>query len=79
VPQALVTVTEYKPLDAVVITFTCGYGGAEDVPLQVKQAMYLLISHWYENRLPINIGTGIPKELDFTISSLLWANRIIMI
>jgi len=65
------------PLDAVVIEFTCGYGdGATDVPEQIKQAMYYLISHWYENRSPIAEKMSVVAELQFTINALLYQDRI---
>lgn len=35
---------------AVTVTFTAGYGDAEDVPDAIKQAMFLMIGHLYENR-----------------------------
>lgn len=66
------------PLDPVVINFTCGYGdNASDVPTRVKQAILLLISHWYENRLVVNDLRGVnPLELNFTVSSLLNQDKI---
>ena len=65
------------PLDAVVIKFTCGYGDtAVDVPAKVIQAIKLLTSHWYENRTPLPETGQAPEELEFTISALLWQNRI---
>ena len=68
------------PLDAITINFTCGYGTlASTVPETVKQAMYLLISHWYENRIPLNDKMGVPTELNFTITALLWQERILNI
>ena len=67
------------PLDAVVITFICGYGTAEDVPETIKQAMYLLISHWYENRVPLADKMTVPDELSFTVSALLWIERIVIL
>lgn len=67
------------PLDAIVITFTCGYGTADDVPETVKQAMYLLISHWYENRIPLEDKMTVSKELSFTVSALLWQERIVIL
>ncbi|TGE33329.1 head-tail connector protein [Desulfosporosinus sp. Sb-LF] len=69
------------PLDPVVIRFTCGYGdGPEDVPARVKQAMMLLIAHWYENRVVVNDLRGVnPVELTFTVSSLLSQNRIALV
>lgn len=66
------------PLDPVVIKFTCGYGDTPtDVPTRAKQAMLLLISHWYENRLVVNDLRGVnPLELNFTVSSLLAQDKI---
>ena len=65
------------PLDAIVITFTAGYGDAVDVPETVKQAMKLLISHWFANRIPIDQAQGNAKEISFTLSALLWMDRLV--
>jgi uncharacterized phiE125 gp8 family phage protein len=66
------------PLDPIVIRYVCGYGTADDVPEQVKQAMYLLISHWYEQRIPISMTNTVSKEIEFTVSALLWQERIMI-
>ncbi|WP_407312056.1 head-tail connector protein [Desulfosporosinus sp. SB140] len=67
------------PLDAVVIEFVCGYGDtAESVPEKVKQAMKLLVSHWYENRTPLTELRQAPAEIAFTVSALLWQDRIVV-
>lgn len=39
-----------RPAAPITIEFVAGYGGAADVPRPIKQAMLLLIGHWYENR-----------------------------
>jgi len=65
------------PLDAVIVTFTCGYGAAADVPEKVIQAMKLLIAHWYENRAPLSRTMVVQKELSFTLSALLWMDRLV--
>ena len=66
------------PLDAVVIEFTCGYGDvAASVPAKVIQAIKLLISHWYINRTPLSETGKAPDEIEFTISALLWQDRIV--
>lgn len=40
-----------KTSNPIVIEFTCGYGDvAADVPQPIKNAMLLLIGHWYRNR-----------------------------
>jgi len=69
-----------SPLDAVIVTFTCGYGDdASDVPEKVKQAIKLLISHWFTNRTPIDNTRNEPKEISFTLSALLWQDRIVIL
>ena len=66
------------PLDPIVINYTCGYGlTADKVPLKVKQSMYLLISHWYENREIVNSQRGVvPANIGFTVDTLLKQDRI---
>lgn len=39
------------------IDFVAGHGdGPADVPQPMRQALLLLIAHWYENREPVEIG-----------------------
>lgn len=49
------------------IDFTAGYGAvAADVPAPIRQALLLLVAHWYEHRDPIEIGapgTAIPDAV----------------
>lgn len=40
----------FDRLDAVQVTFTAGYGAANDVPGPLKQAIKILVAHWYEKR-----------------------------
>ena len=41
------------------IAFTAGYGPAvADVPAPIRQAVLLLVAHWYEHREPIEIGAA---------------------
>ena len=41
------------------IAFVAGYGSAvTDVPAPIRQAILLLIAHWYEHREPVEIGTA---------------------
>lgn len=40
------------------IDFTAGFGvAAADVPQPIRQAVLLLVAHWYEHRDPIEIGS----------------------
>ena len=67
-------------MNAVEIIFKAGYGGASPtvaqsvaaVPRPIKQAIMLLVGHWYENREPINIG-NIVSAIPLCVESLLVA------
>lgn len=52
------------------ITLTAGFGDAEDVPQALKQAILLLVGHWYENREAVNIG-NITTELPMAVNALI--------
>lgn len=40
-----------RPIKAVIISYTAGYGAAADVPERVKDAIYLYCNYRYENRI----------------------------
>ena len=61
--------TMYAP-NVVTVRFVCGYGDAPAVPQAIKQAMLLLIGHWYENREGSIVGTSV-AELPLAVSALL--------
>ncbi|MDX2155138.1 MAG: head-tail connector protein [Hyphomicrobiaceae bacterium] len=49
-----------RPVNGVEIAFTAGFGAAPaDVPATIRHALLLLVAHWYENREPVEIGSGI--------------------
>lgn len=60
--------TTYGTVDAVTVRFVAGYGDASDVPLGIKQAILLLVNHWFENRSPVG---KVGDEIAFTVESLL--------
>ncbi len=66
-----------RPANAVCIEFVAGYGEVDKVPQRVKQAMLLLISHWYDTREIAAIG-HITTEVPFTVNALLWQERVIL-
>jgi len=67
--------SELAPLDSIVIRFTCGYGlTSAMVPETAKQAMYMLISYWYDNRTAAD--TSVPREIEFAVKALLMMDRI---
>jgi len=59
--------------NAVVLTYSAGYGEAADVPDVIKAAIKLLVGHWYEHResvsdIPVMM---VPQAVD----NLLWFDR----
>jgi uncharacterized phiE125 gp8 family phage protein len=56
--------------DAVTVEFVAGYGAAAAVPQELKQAMALLIGHWYENREAVHTGS-VTTEIPFAVEALL--------
>ena len=67
-----------RPANGVCITFTAGYESgeydeAENVPQKVKQAILLLVGHWYENRESVT-PTEL-KDIPRGVDALLWMER----
>lgn len=59
-------------LDRIRATLTAGYGTASSVPKALKQAILLLVGHYYENREFVAIGTGIDvREIPETVAALI--------
>jgi uncharacterized phiE125 gp8 family phage protein len=45
-----------RALNGIEIAFTAGYGAAaDDVPMPIRQALKMLVAHWYEAREPVAI------------------------
>lgn len=55
----------------VIVTFVAGYGSASAVPRNIKQAMLLLIGHWYRHRESTGCAEG---EIEFATKALLELN-----
>ena len=64
-----------RPTAGVEITYVAGYGDAASVPQRAKQAILLLVGHWYEQREAVLAGS-ISKEIEFAVHSLLWHDRV---
>jgi len=66
-----------QELNGVTIRFVAGYGTAGSaVPQAMRQAMLMLLGHWYENREAVLLSGAIPKEIPFAVDALLWPYRI---
>jgi len=65
----------------VVITVTAGYRSSESpasadlVPQTIKQAILMLVGHFYENREDVVVGT-ITAKVPMAFEALLWPHRI---
>ena len=60
--------------DPVYLTYVCGWPSAAQIPAPIRQAMLLLIGHWYENRettSPISVG-----DVPCTVPALVAAYRV---
>jgi uncharacterized phiE125 gp8 family phage protein len=67
--------TTFARQDAIQIEFTCGYGDPSDVPQPIKQAIKLLLTHWYENRSNVVVGTT-ASEIPMTVEAILGAYKL---
>lgn len=59
------------PTSAVEIYFSSGFADEDAIPKKLKQGMLLLISHWFNQKLPVANVAGQPQEIPWTVSRLL--------
>ena len=61
--------------DALRLRLTVGYGAASAVPYDIKQALLLLVAHWFENRELMGTGKEMPMAVESVISkyAVRWA------
>lgn len=62
--------TALRPYSAICVTYVAGWTAADSVPKTIKQAVQLLVGHWFDNREAAISGT-ISREIDFGVRSLL--------
>lgn len=60
---------------AVTVRYVAGYGDPAAVPVAIKQAILLLVGHWYENREAVAVGHTV-IQLPMTVDALLWPYRV---
>ena len=66
-----------QPVNGVRIRFVAGYGSANDVPRQIRNALLLLVADLYEHRENSVIGSGINiTDVSFSVEALLTPTRI---
>lgn len=57
--------------NAVRIRYQAGYADASKVPASIKQAIHLLVGHWYENRQAATVGNAQAQSIPFGVEALL--------
>jgi len=55
----------------VAVQFTCGFGGAADVPANLKLAVKVLAATWYESRAS-EAGEALPMGVEVLIAPYRW-------
>lgn len=56
---------------AIEVVLTAGFGSSPaDVPAPIRQALLLLIAHWYEHREPVEVGEAL-APIPVSVSELL--------
>jgi len=65
---------ELRPANGVEVRFVAGYGAAGDVPQALKQLIYLLVGHWYENR-EASISEVSITDVPLAYWALMWQYR----
>ena len=74
--QARVRMLNYPAeTEALVIEYTAGYGTPQDVPQRIKQAMLMLIGHWYEHRQTAEHGSQV-REIPYAATALLMLDTV---
>lgn len=54
----------------IAIDFTAGHGGAADVPEPLRQAVLMLVAHWFETRSPVGFDVS-ATEIPMMVAALL--------
>lgn len=65
-----------RPASPITITFTAGWPSVSQIPQRYKQAVLLLLGHWYENREAVVVSGAVPKQLSLAVDSLLMMDRV---
>jgi uncharacterized phiE125 gp8 family phage protein len=67
--------TTLRAVNGVVVRFVAGWTTSDDVPEPIKQAMFLLVGYWNENREAASLG-AVSREIEFSVDALLRNERV---
>lgn len=62
--------------NAVRVRYRAGYDSAAKVPASIKQALHLLVGHWYEVRQAVTVGAHTAQAVPFGVEALLAPYRL---
>ena len=68
-----------RELNGLTVEFTAGFGDSgRDVPQQLRQAILMLVGHWYENREPQVMTGAMPASVEFAVNALIghWRREV---
>ena len=71
---AAVPSTGLRPFNGFEVAFTAGFGDAGDVAQPIRQALLLMVAHWFERRAPVELGSG-PQGVPAIAAGLLQPYR----
>jgi uncharacterized phiE125 gp8 family phage protein len=66
---------DLRDASPITITYVAGWATVGAIPQRYKQAILLLVGHWYENREAIAMGT-MPRAVPLAYESLLLMDRV---
>lgn len=67
---------DLRDASPITITYVAGWATTGAIPQRYKQAILLLVGHWYENRETIVTSGAIPKSLPLAFESLVLMDRV---
>lgn len=67
--------TNLRTRQSLAVTYTTGWA-AVDMPQNLRQAVALLVAHYYEHRTPTHAGSAAAVELPFGVDALLGPHAV---
>lgn len=65
-----------RPVNGVCITYVAGYSSTAAIPRSWRQALLLMLAHYYEHREAVFTGVNTSNEVPLGVKSLLWKDRV---
>ncbi len=63
-----------QEVNGIVVRYIAGWTTAT-IPGRIRQALLLLVAHWYNNREAASEGVVVSREIEFAVNALLGINR----